>query len=178
MNEQWRDVPGFEGKYQVSSHGNLKRLAYLRPLRAGHVAKMPERIWPGYIDSQGYFSVSVGKLKTTVHRLVCVAFHGDAPDGQPNVAHWDGNKLNNRADNLRWASHAENSRDGKRLGETFKGEKAWKARLTREDVASIRREYAALGGARGAMSQIAARRGLGRNHVRQIVRRELWKTVE
>jgi hypothetical protein len=164
-NEEWRDVVGYEGKLRVSSDGRLQR--------AGNA-----RIWRGYIDSQGYYSVNVTKTKkSTVHRLVCTAFHGPPPDGKSQVAHWDGNKLNNNAENLRWVSHLENRQDGRRMHENCINEKSWKARLTREDVISIRREYEEMGGVRGAINQIAVRRGLRRWHVNRIIRRTLWANV-
>lgn len=53
-----------------------------------------------------------------VHRLVCIAFHGDPPDyngEEAYVRHLDNNPLNNHADNLRWGSKIENERDKRRF---------------------------------------------------------------
>ena len=49
-----------------------------------------------------------------VHRLVCEAWHGEAPEGKPIVRHMDGNARNNRPSNLRWGSEEENAEDRER----------------------------------------------------------------
>ena len=83
----------------------------------------------GRVDSVGYRVVSfreTGPMR--VHRLVALAFHGAAPDGKSVVRHLNGNKLDNRAANLAWGTHAENVADMLRLGEIKTGHKSpnWK----------------------------------------------------
>ncbi|MFD5198845.1 HNH endonuclease signature motif containing protein [Streptomyces sp. NPDC058375] len=76
---------------------------------------------------------------TTVHRLVCAAFHGRPAAGQ-QAAHGNGDRWDNRADNLRWATAAENSADKRAHGR-------WGRRFTEEEVRAMKELIAA--GARG-----------------------------
>lgn len=61
----------------------------------------------------GYPAVRLAGISAgfPVHRLVCEAFHGPKPTPKHEVAHWDGDKTNNTAPNLRWATHKENCQD-------------------------------------------------------------------
>lgn len=175
MAEEWRAVIGYEGVYEVSSEGRVKRLSGFRNAGHGRMAKVSERIWPGYLDSQGYYSVNLGRArKTTVHRLVCEAFHGTAPQGKTQVAHYDGTKTNNRADNLRWADWLDNRADGKRLGEVKTDQHHPRAKLTTDDVRAIRARHET-GDVSGR--QIAREFGIAHEHARRIMRRQLWKNT-
>jgi hypothetical protein len=98
-------------------------------------------------DSTGYLSLrhlgggEKGK-RSTVHNLVCVAFHGARPSPDHEIAHWDGDKTNNRSINLRWASSAVNKEDALRLGRRNHGERHGHALLTESAVREIRAERA------------------------------------
>lgn len=179
-NEIWKPIAGFEGRYEISSFGRLKRIGPRRIARSPFSrpqAEGQERIWLGS-KVNGYFKVLLGGRKGRleyIHRIVCEAFHGPAPEGKTQVAHYDGNRLNNRAENLRWADSKDNHADGKRLGEFPKGEDHVGAVLTTRQVVSIRQEVA--GGPRGTMNQIAKRLGLNRSHIRDIVIRRIWQDI-
>lgn len=73
-----------------------------------------------HVSSRGYYKLILRRAgeKTTanVHRLVCEAFHGPAPEGKPLACHKDGDALNNRAENLYWGSLSDNMRDSVRHG--------------------------------------------------------------
>jgi hypothetical protein len=96
-------IKGYEGLYEVNTEGNVHSLNYNR---TGKVRELK----PG-ITRHGYYYVILckdGKKKLhTVHRLVAEAFI-DNPENKSQVDHKDRNKLNNKVDNLRWASHSEN----------------------------------------------------------------------
>ena len=120
-NEEWRDVVGYEGLYQVSNQGRVKSLE--RKDCLGRTVK--ERILkPGVVGS-GYLMISLctgGKQKMfSVHRLVCQAFH-DNPDNKSDVNHINEDKTDNRACNLEWSTRKENLNHGSR------NERAAKAR--------------------------------------------------
>ncbi|MFE7624277.1 HNH endonuclease [Streptomyces sp. NPDC057509] len=81
-------------------------------------------------------------MNTAVHRLVLEAFRGPAPEGTEG-AHMDGNKLNNRVDNLAWVTAKVNAQHREQHGTTARGERFWSARLTSDKVRELRRRYAA-----------------------------------
>ena len=99
--EEWRDVEGYEGLYQVSNLGRVK--SSLRQ-GGGGLIKPP-------LNNQGYPQVVLrnkGDNKMTrVHQLVCKAFH-DNPENKPMTDHIDRDRTNNKATNLRWATAKEN----------------------------------------------------------------------
>ena len=109
MSEEWRDVAGYEGLYQVSSEGRVKSLE-----RKG--CKRERILKPG-VRSKGYLFVVLcagGKSRMfSVHRLVCQAFH-DNPENKLDVNHMNENKTDNRACNLEWSTRKENCNHGTR----------------------------------------------------------------
>ena len=107
--EIWRDIQGYEGKYQVSNMGRVKSLNYRQTGK--------ERILRGIGTILGYLTVNLyqdGKMKThKVHRLVALAFLPN-PYNLPQINHLDENKENNCIDNLEWVSCKENINHGTR----------------------------------------------------------------
>lgn len=101
MGEIWRDIDGYEGKYQVSNWGrvrNVKRNIIIKP----------------YLNHKGYEKVSLSRGtkgntdKHRVHRLVALAFIPN-PNDLPQVNHKDGNKRNNSVSNLEWCTNLQNA---------------------------------------------------------------------
>lgn len=137
-DEAWVPVPGYEGLYEVSSHGRVRRSSSSRMARAGHVLK-PRLTWDGYLKyalskRQRYWHVKA-------HRLVALAFLGPPPFPGAHVAHFDGDKLNNHVSNLRWASSKENEDDKRRHGRVRgapPGERRPQAKLTEKMVKTMR----------------------------------------
>ena len=114
MSEEWRDVVGYEGLYQVSSMGRVKSLERKVPKRNGE-RTVKERILKPITDRYGYLIVCLcagGKQKMfKVHRLVYQAFHKN-PENKLCVNHIDENKTNNAASNLEWSTYEENNNHG------------------------------------------------------------------
>ena len=113
QSEVWRDVPGFEGHYQVSDFGSVKSLdRYIDHPRIGKIFRKGKVLKQSYA-SKGYKQVCLnveGKTTTfRVHRLVAMAFL-ENPKDLETVNHIDGNKENNHVSNLEWCSVADNLR--------------------------------------------------------------------
>lgn len=115
MTEIWKDIVGYEGLYQVSNLGNVKRLKGYKGRGKGYIVE--EHLIQPSINSRGYQNVVLcknGKTKTfTMHRLVAIAFL-DNPDNLPQVNHKDENKTNNCVDNLEWCDSVYNNNYGTR----------------------------------------------------------------
>lgn len=102
MNEIWKNIPGYGGKYEVSDQGRVR--SYARG--AAHV------LAPGRM-SGGHLSVALGRGNTrTVHSLVMETFVGPVPPGK-EVRHLDGEHFNNRLKNLEYATRSRNGQDKK-----------------------------------------------------------------
>lgn len=114
--EIWRDIDGYEGRYQVSGQGRVKSLARKVHHWRGE-RTVGERILRPSWDKDGYLLVNLhvgGKQKShKVHRLVCTAFVPN-PEGKPQVNHISEVKTDNRACNLEWATTKENINFGTR----------------------------------------------------------------
>jgi len=134
MEEIWKDVPNYEGIYQVSNLGRVKSL--------GNDKKRREKILKGCVDSAGYKHVILcnGKFNKLfkIHSLVAIAFLNHKPDGTTKIVvdHIDNNTLNNKLNNLQLITHRENlSKDKKGLSKYVgvcwnKHSKSWKSYIT------------------------------------------------
>lgn len=119
MEEIWKDIEGFEGLYQVSNLGRIKRLAYTKTDTRGRIRHKPDMILNINSTSQEYLSAELwknGKAQNyLVHRLVAIAFISN-PEHKETVNHIDGDKRNNYATNLEWATFQENNQHAHDLG--------------------------------------------------------------
>ena len=126
--EEWRDIKGFEGKYQVSNTGKVKSLERMKWNGKGY-QKIPEKILEGVDDGHGYLHVNLCKdgkeTSCKVHRLIAQAFLPN-PNNLPEVNHKDEDKTNNCVENLEWCSRSYNINYGtrnKKASEKLKGKK-------------------------------------------------------
>ena len=119
MIEEWRDIKGFEGRYQVSNKGRVRSLPrYV----SNHTGKLfvKGKILKQRPDFKGYMRIDIkdndGKKKYKgVRRLVAETFI-DNPLNKPQVNHIDGIKENNSVENLEWVTNSENQKHAYCLG--------------------------------------------------------------
>lgn len=104
MKQIFKDIPGYENSYKASNLGNIKSLK-----RPG--AK--EKLLKGEIDQDGYIRITLKKngktKKYKAHRLIMMAFN-NTNDPSLQVNHIDGNKKNNKLENLEWCTASYNTR--------------------------------------------------------------------
>lgn len=167
MNEKWRVIAEYP-VYAVSDLGRVKRVL---PDPRGRIRNVCLK---GTITPNGYVQVGLWRdgvqRVAMVHRLVCRAFHGPAPSGRPLAAHGDGDSLNNRASNLRWASHLENEHDKRLHGTVARGERQGASKLTEADVIAIRNDTR-------SQRKIAADYGVTQANIYFIIKRKSWAHV-
>lgn len=115
MDERWMPVKGFEGSYEISDHGRLRSLDRVTRNKLGRLFSVRGVMKKTHINNSGYecadLSLDDVKKKVTVHRLVALHFCENRLGQGAEVNHIDGNRLNNRADNLEWVTRKENVRD-------------------------------------------------------------------
>lgn len=124
--ETWKDIDGYNGKYQVSDRGNVRsfsRWSNGKILKGGRTKGNPQ---------QYRFVLLVGDgrndIKTKyIHRLVAEAFLPKR-DELAEVNHKDGNSLNNCVDNLEWCTHKQNMEHASKSGVLSKGQNKWKGK--------------------------------------------------
>lgn len=153
--EQWQPIPGFEDLYEVSDLGRVKSVARRRAAKSGSTCAVAERILRQSTIPKGYKVVGLRKDGKThpmrVHRLVALAFLGPPPTlcafshplvsprhEQAMVCHNDGNPANNRLENLRYGTAAENCADRVKHGTALQGSRHPNSKLTDADVLAIR----------------------------------------
>lgn len=159
--EQWKDIPDYEGLYQVSDQGHVKSLNY-RGSGKAHV------LHP-ILNRKRYLIINLYKnhhmQQFLVHRLVALAFYGPST---LTVNHIDGVKTNNRLSNLEYLTILENLNHAISIGlhPPFK--------LTPDDVRTIRSNHANGQGVKSLAKQF----NVNHKTMKAVIRLEMWKNVE
>lgn len=178
MEEIWKDIKGYEGRYQVSNTGKVKSLT--REWVFGNtnsVQRKEETIVTQYVNKYKYccvlLSTNSKKKSIKVHRLVAIAFIPN-PENKPQVNHKDGDKQNNNDWNLEWNTAKENVKHAYDTGlkNGSAGVKNGRVKLTEKDVIEIRRLSSTMSG-----YAIAKKYGIYQTTVSKILTRKLWKHI-
>lgn len=176
MTEEWKEIPGYEGLYEVSDQGRIRSVRKTTNTYPGRILKPAQ-------NRNGYLQVCLSRNNKShwryIHRLVMAAFERDAPELQVN--HKNGDRRDNRLANLEYVTPSENIRhsfevlDRVRKGSPPRprGEENPRAILTWEKVRHIRRLYKT-----GEHSQrkLAQAFGVSRSAIENIVSHKTWRT--
>lgn len=176
MKEEWKDIEGYEGIYQVSNLGRVKSLARYK--------RKTDKIVTGTPNQQGYICVQLRKdnlrVSKMVHRLVMMAFQPCEAQDELLVNHKDLVVTNNRLDNLEWcdakynSSHYWNTANIDERKPTPQGEDHHLSKVAESMVREIRKlkETTTL-----SNYKIGAMFGIKEGTVRQIANKVTWKDV-
>lgn len=163
-DERWKEVPGYEGLYIASTNGRVAAL------RSG----APKIMTPKPINKYGHSMLGltdVDKKKKCfyVHKIVLMTFVGPRPEGMESL-HINGIATDCRLDNLRYGTRKENAADRVAHGNTPKGERNGRSKLTAGEVDQVKWLCAA------GINQylIASVYGVGQGQVSKIKRNEAW----
>jgi hypothetical protein len=160
--EEWKDIDGFRGRYQVSTLGRIKSKRGYR--------KYTETK-DGY-DRVVLYTISPEKVVINVHKIVAKAFVPNKLN-KPCINHINGIKKDNRALNLEWVTHKENTDHAIKLGLIDVNNPAKFIRsnkLTAEQAIIIFNEF-------GIYKDIAKKYGITRAAVSEIKRGLTWSHV-
>ena len=170
--EVWKDIEGYEGKYQISNIGRVRSLISSK----GTPYKIP-KILKIFLNDRGYSVLGLhkkGEFKQfRVHRLVAKAFIPN-PENKQEVNHIDGNKQNNRADNLEWCTCSENIQHAFKTGLSKQGEERFEAKLTNAQAREIRERYKPYNREASAYA-LAKEYGVSQHIISNIVNKKTYK---
>ena len=177
MKEIWKDIPEYKGWYQVSNHGQVKRIAEWPPFRKGRILK-PKPVGRDR-RYRNVFLSKKGKVKSFyIHRLVMLSFVGKCPTTH-QVNHKDGDKTNNHLDNLEYLTPSQNQKHAMENGlmpgpPLLIGEKANRSKLTAEQVLKIRELYVPHKITFAMLSKIY---DVSKHSIYMIIHRKSWKHI-
>lgn len=161
--EIWKDIPEYEGIYQISNLGRVKSLKFNR-----------ERILK-FNPCNDYKTVALTKKSNQkrfyTHRLIAIAFIPN-PDNKPDINHINGIRYDNRIENLEWITHKGNINHAIEIGLkiSLKGEKHGLSKLKEKDVLEIRNSNL-------SQKELSKIYKVSFSTVNDIINRKYWKHI-
>lgn len=177
MIEEWRPVLGFEKRYEVSNIGRVRSLLNNKNNCRNIPKKVPKilrcQIKKGPYKYRLFIIRHKNKRKVVyVHTAILESFLCPRPKGHQGC-HNNGNSLDNRLENLRWATPLENTLDKNKHGTMHKGEEIFSAKLNKIKVKEIRKRYS-----NGEKAKYLAKEyGINWRTIYSVVLRETWKHI-
>lgn len=177
--ENWKDIEGYAGLYQVSNLGRVKSSAHTTIDRNGKRHVVKGQILKPTVGKFGYARIRIyksGKQKVALlHRLVAQVFI-DNPENKPEVNHKNGIKSDNSAINLEWVTRSENLKHAYNSGlyERRTGERHNRSKLTEDQVAKIKLLYKK---GKYTVSALAKKFSTCQTNVSSILNGLTWKEV-
>jgi len=172
FKEIFKEVEEFPG-YTVSNLGRIKS-----PHSKKHLHHSKEHMTP-VKNHHGYMMVTLsnnGRRKTrTLGRIVLQAFEPLLNGKRLDAAHLDGDKTNNRLDNLKWCTRKENESHKKLHGTYQIGENAGSAKLTEKEVVEISRRHIPY---KVSSYRLAKEYGVARTTIQAVINRRNWAHVD
>lgn len=173
-SEEFLDIPGWEGMYQVSNLGTVRSLDRIVGSVTGKTYHRKGKVMPQHYNEDGYKVVYLTKNARDrtlgVHRAMALAFIPN-PDNKPMINHLNAIRDDNRLENLEWCTNSENIKHSFNLGISCnKGDKHPRRVLTMEMVRGIRAELAS----GKTPAEVAGVFGINRRNVYAVRDRQNW----
>lgn len=174
-NEQWKVIKGFENEYLISNYGRIKSKTRIFYCGKNHSSKkiIKEHILHVYFRKNKYVGVTLKKngehFSCEVHRLVAEAFIPNI-EQKEQVNHKDGDKHNNKVENLEWFTRSENA-----LHSYFKlGNIKYKRNFSEQEIKEIRKLYS-----QGcSKNQLARQYYCSRTAIKRLVENQSYQHVK
>ena len=167
QKEIWKDVPGYEGIYQVSNLGRIKSMSRIRVNGRAKILTKDKILLSKTLND--YVKIGMTHKYVLAHRLIAKAFIPN-PDNKPQVNHINGIKHDNRVENLEWVTASENAIHSSKNKLSKTGEKHWKSKLSEKDIKDIR-------SSKLKQCELAKIYNIKQSTISQIILRRTWKYI-
>lgn len=169
----WKDIPGYEGRYQAHPSGLIRGLPEIRWCKVKgkpKISTFPLRLIGGpKLSTKGYCRVNLGGKVHMVHRMVANTFIFNLKN-KPQINHINGIKTDNRVENLEWVTNQENRNHAKQMRLIARGENSGHNIFNWNQIQEIRELRAS-----GLLQrEVAARFGVTQQCIQKIVSLKTW----
>jgi len=179
--EEWRDIMGYEGYYQVSNHGRVRSLDRTVPHINGGIKNIKGKLLAQFKLPTGYKQINlcrtgIQRCQEYVHTLVLITFNGLPPTPTHECNHKNGVKSDNHINNLEWVTHSENMIHAHHTLNIHRarGESVNGAKLTEAKVLKIRGLYTT---GDYTQKELAIAFEVGQSSIGDVINRISWQHI-